>query len=160
VAAPPPTATPAAETVTPPPAAPPPVAQPPAAQPPEASPPAPAPPQAAPQPPRDPRPEISGAIAAFASAIESRNVDNIRRVYPGMTPLQQRGWEQFFETVRDVKAQLAVGTLDVANGAADARVSGTYAYRNNSTGRAEVQPVSFRATLRREGGGWRIIQVR
>jgi hypothetical protein len=77
-----------------------------------------------------------------------------------MTPLQQRGWEQFFETVRDVKAQLAVGTLDVANGAADARVSGTYAYRNNSTGRAEVQPVSFRATLRREGGGWRIIQVR
>lgn len=83
----------------------------------------------------------------------------MRRAYPGMTAAQQRGWEQFFEAVRDVKAQLAVNQLDLGSGTADARVTGTYGYRNNSTGRSEVQPVSFRATLRREPAGWRIIQV-
>ena len=113
-----------------------------------------------PSPPPDPRPEIQAVVAAFASAVESRDVTNIRRVYPGMTLVQQRGWDQFFETVRDVKAQLSVAQLDVANGAADAHVTGTYGYRNSSTGRTEVQPVSFRAMLRREPGGWRIIQVR
>jgi hypothetical protein len=75
-------------------------------------------------------------------------VDNIKRVYPGMTAAQQRGWEQFFETVRDVKAQLSVAQLDLSNGTADAQVTGTYTYLNNSTRTTERLPVSFHATLR------------
>jgi hypothetical protein len=113
-----------------------------------------------PPPPANPRPEIEATLKAFAGAVESRSVDNIRRVYPGLTVVQQRGWEQFFETVSDVDAELSIDQLDVANGTADARVRGSYGYRNNSTGRTEVQPVAFRAILRREPGGWRIIQVR
>jgi hypothetical protein len=113
-----------------------------------------------PPPPANPRPEIEATLRAFAGAVESRSVDNIRRVYPGLTVVQQRGWEQFFETVSDVDAELSIDQLDVANGTADARVRGSYGYRNNSTGRTEVQPVAFRAILRREPGGWRIIQVR
>lgn len=116
-----------------------------------------APPRA---PPADPRPRIHETVAAFASAVESRSVDNLRRVYPGMTAAQQRGWEQFFETVRNVKAQLSVAQLEVVNNTAEARISGTYAYLNSSTGRIELQPVAFRATLRQEDEGWRIIQVR
>jgi serine/threonine protein kinase len=122
-------------------------------------PPAARPPQPAPAP-GDARAEVSATVAAFARAIESGSVENLRRVYPEMTPAQQRGWQQFFETVRDVKAQLTVDHLNVGNGTADARVTGTYGYRNSSTGRTEVQPVAFRATLRRESGGWRIVQVR
>ena len=136
----------------PPPAPPPQPAAPPAPSPPPVSatpPPATQPP--VPQPPRDPRPEVNAAVGAYAGAIEARSLENLRRVYPGMTPVQQRGWEQFFETVRDIKAQLTVGSLDVA---------GRYSYINNTTGRAESQPVSFQATLRRDGGGWRIVQVR
>jgi serine/threonine-protein kinase len=120
----------------------------------------PLPPLPAPQPTRDVRAEVGATVAAFASAVESGSVDNIRRVYPEMTPVQQRGWDQFFETVREVKAQLSVEQLDVGTATADARVTGTYSYRNSSTGRSEVQPVAFRATLRREAGGWRIVQVR
>lgn len=74
--------------------------------------------------------------------------------------MQERGWEQFFETVSDVDAELSIDQLGVANGSADAQVRGSYGYRNNSTGRTEVQPVAFRATFRREPDGWRIIQVR
>ena len=77
-----------------------------------------------------------------------------------MTGPQQRGWEQFFQLVRDVNAELTVGRLDVANGTAEAQVGGSYTYLNTSTQRTEHQPVSFRATLRREAGGWRILQIR
>ena len=120
-------------------------------------PPAPPPPAA---PPPDPRPEIRDALASYAGAIESQSIDNIRRVYPGMTAAQQRGWEQFFQTVREVKAQLSVASLDVGDGTAEAQMTGTYTYLNSSTRRTEQQPVAFHVTLRREAAGWRISQVR
>jgi hypothetical protein len=99
-------------------------------------------------------------LAAYTAAVESQNVDNIRRLYPGMTPAQQRGWEQFFQTVRDVKAQLTVSSLDVANGAAEAQMTGTYTYLNRSTRENERQSITFRVSLRRDQGGWKITQVR
>ena len=119
-----------------------------------------APPPAAAPPAADPRPEIRGVIAEYSNAVESQNLSDLRRVYPGMTGLQQRGWEQFFQVVRDVKAQLTITQLEVANDTASAQVSGTYTYLNTSTGRTERQPVSFHAALKREGAQWRISQVR
>jgi serine/threonine-protein kinase len=125
-------------------------------RPPAPQPAAPAPPQPAP----DPAPEIRSVLAAYGTAVESQNVDNIRRLYPGMTAGQQRSWEQFFQTVRDVKAQLSVSGLDVANGAAEAQMTGTYTYLNSSTRETERRPVAFHVSLRREPAGWRITQVR
>jgi len=130
---------------------------------PSPAPPPPAPTVIAPTPtPRaaDPAPEIRGVIAEYAGAVESENLDRLRRVYPGMTGLQQTGWEQFFQLVRDVKALLSVARLDAAGGTADAQITGTYTYLNTSSGRTESQPVSFHATFRNEGGRWRISQVR
>jgi hypothetical protein len=125
------------------------------------TPPPPAPvPARAPPPPADARPEISRVVADYAGAIESRNVGNIRRVYPGMTPAQERGWDQFFQLVREVKAQLALSQLETSGGTATARVTGSYTYLNGSTGRTERQPVSFQAVLHRTEGGWRIGEVR
>ncbi len=126
--------------------------------------PAPAPPaettRPVPQPPPDPAPEIRGVVAAYRNAVESQNVNNIRRIYPAITAAQQRGWEQFFQTVRDVKAQLSVANLEVSNGTAEAQVTGVYTYLNSSTRETERQPVAFHVSLRREPGGWRITQVR
>ncbi len=120
--------------------------------------PAPAPPPA--PAPVDPRPEIRRVIGEYSSAVESQSLGDLRRVYPGMTPLQQRGWEQFFQVVRDVKAQLSIAQLDATNDTASAQVTGTYTYLNTTTGRTERQPVSFHAALRRDGGQWLISQVR
>jgi hypothetical protein len=123
----------------------------------------PAPPVTAPAPPpkpADPGPEIRGVVAEYAGAIESESLDGLRQVYPGMTGVQQRGWEQFFQLVRDVKAQLSVDRLDVSGNTAGAQVTGTYTYLNSSTGRAESRPVSFNASFAREGGRWRITQVK
>ena len=77
-----------------------------------------------------------------------------------MTPVQQRGWEQFFQLVRDVKAELSITQLDLLSEAAETQVAGTYTYLNTSTGRVEHQPVAFHATFRLNGGHWRMIQVR
>ncbi len=77
-----------------------------------------------------------------------------------MTSTQQRGWEDFFRLVRDVKAQLTLGRLDLTNATGAAQVTGTYTYLNTSTQRTERQPVSFNAALRRDGGRWRITEIR
>jgi serine/threonine-protein kinase len=120
----------------------------------------PAPAPVPPASPVDPRPEIRAVLDDYAAAIEATSLADLRRIYPGMTAAQQRGWEQFFQLVRDVKAELRIARLDVANGSAEAQVGGSYTYLNTSTQRNEHQPVSFQATLRREGGGWRIVQIR
>ena len=77
-----------------------------------------------------------------------------------MTGGQQRGWEQFFQLVRNVKADLSIGQLQMGNNAAEGQVVGTYSYLNTSTGRAERQPVSFRASFRHDADQWRISQIR
>jgi hypothetical protein len=99
-------------------------------------------------------------VTDYAGAIESRDVANIRRIYPGMTAAQERGWNQFFQLVREVDAQLDLAQLDASGPTASARITGSYTYLNGSTGRTEHQPVSFQATLHKTEGGWRISEVR
>ena len=120
----------------------------------------PAPVTPTPRPPTDPRPEIRRVVTDYAGAIESRDVANIRRIYPGMTAAQERGWNQFFQLVREVDAQLDLAQLDASGPTASARITGSYTYLNGSTGRTEHQPVSFQATLHKTEGGWRISEVR
>jgi hypothetical protein len=108
----------------------------------------------------DPRPELRASLADYAAAIESESVGSIRRVYPAMSAEQQRGWEQFFGMVREVKATLSLAQLDLQGSSAEAQVAGTYAYLNTSTHRTEQRPVSFHMTFRRDSSGWRIAQVR
>ena len=114
----------------------------------------------APPRPIDPAPEINRVIAEYAGAIEAQSLARLQRVYPRMTAPQAHGWEQFFQLVRDVKAQLSVARLDVDGAAAEAHVSGTYTYLNTSTGRAESQPVSFQVAFKNESGRWQISAVK
>jgi serine/threonine protein kinase len=121
-----------------------------------------APPPAPPPAANDPRPEIQKVIADYATALESRDIDQLRHTYPGMTAAQQGSWQTFFDRVRNLKATLGIASLSVAAGgaSADATVSGVYEYDNASTGRAERRPVTFRATLAHDANGWRITAIR
>ncbi|HKP14570.1 MAG TPA: protein kinase [Gemmatimonadaceae bacterium] len=116
----------------------------------ETSPAAPAPPTAA---------DVAPVFESYARAIESRDVSAIRRVYPGLTADQQRGFEQFFESARKIDVTFRVASVDGTASAAEARVTGSYQYESSS-GRAERQGVSFAATLRRDGAGWRLVSLR
>jgi serine/threonine-protein kinase len=107
----------------------------------------------------NPSVEIESVVAAYARAIESRDVAEVRRAYPGATQAQLNGFEEFFKTVRSIRAGFSVGSLDVRGDAADARLTGAYDYVTNA-GKTERQAVSFQASFRHDGGGWKLTSVR
>src|SRR5882724_5422813 len=110
--------------------------------------------------PVDPRPDIQKVIDDYARALESRDVGQVRRAYPGLTSAQQQSWQDFFKSTRNLKAGLTVTAVHLSGLTAEAIVSGTYEYDNASTGRAERRPVTFRAVLVVDPGGWRLTTIR
>lgn len=114
----------------------------------------------APVPAADPRADIQRAIDDYARALETRDVTQVRRAYPGLTAGQQQSWRDFFASVRNLKAALSVTAVSLSGVTAEAIVSGVYAYDNATTGRPERRPVTFRALLAVDTGGWHITTVR
>jgi eukaryotic-like serine/threonine-protein kinase len=106
-----------------------------------------------------PREEIASVVAAYARAIESRDISAVRRAYPGITGDQARGFQQFFQSTRSINATFRVADIDVSGNSADAHLSGSYEYVTNE-GRTERQPVSFSASLHYDGSSWRLTSVR
>ena len=107
----------------------------------------------------DPAAEIATVIASYARAIESRDLNELRRVYPGMSQTERRAFEEFFRATRSLRASLTVTDLHVEGVTAAARLTGTYQYVTTS-GADERRPVSFQAALRRVDGVWRLTAVR
>jgi eukaryotic-like serine/threonine-protein kinase len=109
--------------------------------------------------PSNQRPEISAVIDAYARAIESRDVAELRRSYATLTTDQARAFRDFFASTRELRATLEVQNLRVDGNSATARVSGVYEFTTNA-GRADRQAVTFDVELRRDAGSWRLIAVR
>ncbi|HET7297012.1 MAG TPA: hypothetical protein VFI66_07700, partial [Gemmatimonadales bacterium] len=84
----------------------------------------------------------------------------VRRAYPGLTAGQQQSWRAFFASVRNLKAALSVTAVTPSGVTAEAIVSGVYEYDNATTGRAERRPVTFRALLAVDAGGWHLTTIR
>ena len=110
--------------------------------------------------PVDPRPDIQKVIDEYARALESRDVNQVRHAYPGLTPAQQQSWQDFFQSTRNLKAGLTVSAVHLSGLAAEAIVSGVYEYDNASTGRGERRAVTFRALLVVDSAGWRLTAIR
>jgi eukaryotic-like serine/threonine-protein kinase len=103
--------------------------------------------------------EINALVASYAHAIESRDIDAIRALYPSITVAQQRGFERFFAAVKTLKASLATAKPEISGSTASALISGSYEYVD-AGGQAQRQPVAFQATFRQEAGNWLIASVR
>ena len=116
-----------------------------------------APPVATPAP--DPRIAITTVVRSYARAIGTRDVAEVRQVYPGMTSAQQSAWESFFGSVRSMTATFDISALDVSGSSAVAKMTGSYEFVTRA-GRNERQPASFEATFVRDGDRWRLQQVR
>ena len=118
-----------------------------------------APPPAATPAPRENVAElVNAAIATYARALESLDVAQLRRAYPAISSDQRKAFEDFFRSIRTLKATLAVGNLQIDGANAEAQVTGSFDYVT-SNGSTERRPVSFVATLRRERGSWIIANV-
>jgi eukaryotic-like serine/threonine-protein kinase len=103
--------------------------------------------------------DITPAVEAYARAIESRNINTIRSVEPGLTSEQQRSFEQFFQAAQTISVTLRIADVASSGSAASARLVGRYDYLNVD-GQKERQPVSVSATLRHDGKVWRLVSVR
>ena len=103
--------------------------------------------------------EIAALVLEYARAIESRDMSRIKALYPSITSAQQRGFEQFFSSVRGLRASLATSSPSVEGNTAAAQVTGAYEF-TDAAGKPQRQPVAFRATFRSDNGHWLIATVR
>jgi hypothetical protein len=120
--------------------------------------PAPAPTAVAPLPRDNASEQIAGIVTAYAHALESLDLNELRRVYPSMTAEQRGAFNDFFRSIRTLKATLAVASLQVDGASADAQVTGAFDYVTSS-GTNEHRNVNFAATLHRDRGVWTLARV-
>ncbi|OLE60790.1 MAG: hypothetical protein AUG10_04095 [Gemmatimonadetes bacterium 13_1_20CM_2_70_10] len=127
-----------------------------------AAPPAAAPPPvtAAPTPaaPENPRPLIEAAIQNYARALESRDIAQVRRAYPGLTSQQAAVLQDFFSRATNLKVNIGISQLQVNGDIAEAQVEGTTQFVQGR--QRERQPNNFQATLERSGAAWRLATIR
>jgi len=103
--------------------------------------------------------EIGTVIEAYARAIESRDMGQLRRVYTTITSDQASAFSDFFSSTRGLRAVLAVRNVQLDGNKATAHVEGTYEF-TTTAGRVQQQPVTFQAEFRHDGGSWRLVNVR
>jgi serine/threonine-protein kinase len=108
-------------------------------------------------PPEDPQPAIEAVLESYRRAIESRDLSQLRRAYPGMTAEQERAFRNFFANVSQLVARLTIVELQISGDTARAQVEATYEFR---TSRTETQDFAFVATLERGRTGWQLVEVR
>jgi serine/threonine protein kinase len=98
--------------------------------------------QPEPEPPtRDHRAEVGQVIERFVDAVESRNVTQLRRVYPNLTPQDQESWEGFFQIADQLEMTVNVTDLAVNGSEAEAMLESRYDYL------LDGEPESFTAQL-------------
>jgi len=116
-----------------------------------ANPAAPVPPSATPD---EATAALQGVVAAYARALESREVGQVRRVYPGLTLRQGENMRRLFRRAQDLRVTLVLTDLRRQGDSAEGRVTGQYAFTSPTTHVLEHQPVFHRVAFRREGGSW------
>jgi serine/threonine-protein kinase len=103
--------------------------------------------------------DLSPIVDAYARAIESKSMSELRRVYPGMTATQQRGWTDFFQRARSVNVTLRIEDFTSTTTTAEATLAGRLEYvtAENDTKR---DPMNLGASFQREGNSWRLVALR
>lgn len=161
-----PAATDSAHTVTPPPLASTPVSVP--VNPPPAvvaapPPPPPPPPSAPPVSPEQIVQQVQSAVQNYVSAIRARSVDQMRRIYPGLTSERATEWQSQFDLVgHDGVEQLGVtlaGPIAVTPSATGESAVAQFTLKlalEQHKGSSQTSQIAFRAAMRHDGDVWHI----
>ena len=115
-------------------------------------------------PPPAPKPatvgDLSPVVEAYARALESKDINAVRRIYPGINGAQQRNLVAFFQIARDLNVTFRIEDLSSTTTSAEATLAGRYDYVNSNTNDEKHVPVSFAASFQREGNAWRLTGLR
>jgi serine/threonine-protein kinase len=108
----------------------------------------------------EPSEEIALVIERYARALESKDLGQVRNVFPSISAAQVSQLEESFASMRDLVVILNVDRLEVNGDVAQATVSGTYQFYNTDSRRDRDVAVGFQMTLRRLPEGWLISETR
>ena len=114
----------------------------------------------------DLRSEIEVLLAAYARAIETRDTSLIRRIFPNAGQELMARWQTTFDDAR-ANLSMSAGTIelldtprDVTGSQVRARASYSARFASRAARKDQSFPVTFVATLQRDGGTWRITAIR
>lgn len=103
--------------------------------------------------------KVSQTLAAYARAIGTRNVAEIKRIYTAMTKEQENNWKMFFQQSRSIDATLQFQEGNGDDSTAEATVVGVYKIVSLAADTQNI-PVRFHAGFRSERGEWHIVSLR
>jgi len=104
------------------------------------------------------RDAVDGLVAAYARALESRDVAQVRSVYPGITAERATQLQNAFPAMEGLTVEYAIDSVQEQGATATAGVSATYRFR--AGGRAQTQAVPLVFTLARTATGWQLSSIR
>jgi serine/threonine protein kinase len=114
-----------------------------------------------PEPPELSRQRINAVITRYAQALSTRDIDQVRSVYPAMTATERATWETLFSdaSVSGFRIEVVeVGQPRLEGDAAQLTFKLDMSYR--SSGYLRETSLTYHATLAREGGTWRLESLR
>jgi uncharacterized protein YjdB len=112
-----------------------------------------------PPPPPDPRPQIREAIAAYGRAMEGRDVDGLKRVYPGISRQKVTALQDFFQNARSIQTRIEPIQIDVSGDEANVVVRGSMTFQSINPSGQQTSPLNFHARLVRQGSTWVIASL-
>jgi hypothetical protein len=112
-----------------------------------------APPPTPPAAVENPEEAVTGVVEAYARALETKNLDRVKALHPGISPASERRTRDALDAMDDLRVVLRPSNITVSGTGARARVIGTWTYRG---GRLDVDN---QFVFERRASGWVIVSI-
>jgi serine/threonine protein kinase len=109
--------------------------------------------------PEDARAAVAVLLRDLERAVRSRNVANLRPLYPTISDTESSGWKLFFERARDLQATYQLEQFVEGQSPPVAIVRAHYRFTELPAGTLQEVFPKLRMSLRRYPAGWRITGV-
>jgi serine/threonine-protein kinase len=120
--------------------------------------PLPQPPPAAPEPTPNPSAAIADVLDRYESALESRNLDAIRRIWPTLPAAQDAAFRRDFQNARSVEIDIVSPQISVSGNTATARFVRRYRLQTTDGQRVSSESQTT-MNLQKVGQAWTITQI-
>jgi hypothetical protein len=105
-------------------------------------------------PPEDASTAVHDVVAAYARALEAKDMARVRALYPTMTAAAERQTRDALEDMKGLKVSIAASDITVDGNRGQARVTGTWNWQGG-------KPLQVNNVYRfeRRSGGWAIVAI-